>query len=176
VISTEREPSVTEAEEEEAPPFFKEVKATADELIADLISKLDPYDFQDLVAAVLQGMGFRTISSPPGRDRGVDIEAHPDAFGFEQPLIKVQVKHRKEAVGGPEVREFLGALRNADNGLYVSTSGFKGDAKKEADASHKHVKLMDRDNFIQLLLENYEALDPEQKAKVPLRKVWVPAE
>jgi restriction system protein len=38
------------------------------------------------------------------------------------------------------------------------------------------VTLLDRDAFIRILLEHYETLDPEFKAKVPLRKVWVPAE
>jgi len=168
-----KEPAVPEEEE---PPFFDEVKAKADELIADLISRLDPYDFQDLVAAVLQSMAFRTVSAPPGADRGVDIVAHPDPFGFERPLIKVQVKHRQGPVGGPEMRSFLGALRSGDNGLYVSTGGFTRDATLETERSRESVALLDRDSFIQLMLEHYEALDPEYKARVPLRKVWVPAE
>jgi hypothetical protein len=29
---------------------------------------------------------------------------------------------------------------------------------------------------IRLVLEHYEDLDPECKAQIPLRKVWVPAE
>jgi restriction system protein len=169
------EPALAD-EEEEAPPFFDEVKAKADELIADLISHLDPYDFQDLVAAVLRAMGFRAVSSPPGADRGVDIVAHPDPFGFERPRIKVQVKHRQATVGGPDVRGFLGTLRSGDNGLYVSTGGFTRDAILEAERSREPVMLLDRDDFIRILLEHYEALDSEYKAKVPLRKVWVPAE
>jgi restriction system protein len=163
-------------EEEEAPPFFDEVKARADELIADLISRLDPYDFQDLVAAILRAMGFRTISSPPGPDRGIDIVAHPDPFGFERPRIKAQVKHRQGTAGGPDVRGFLGTLRPGDNGLYVSTGGFTRDATLEAERSREPVTFLDRDGFIRILLEHYEALDSEYKAKVPLRKVWVPAE
>ncbi|HEC34577.1 MAG TPA: hypothetical protein ENI37_07665 [Chloroflexi bacterium] len=163
------------SEEEEAPPFFEETKVKADELIADLISHLDPYDFQDLVAAVLRAMGLRAVSVPPGPDRGVDIVVHPDPFGFERPRIKVQVKHRKGTAGGPELRSFLGTLRSDDNGLYVSTGGFTRDAKLEAERSREPVKLLDRDDFIRLLLEHYEVLDPEFKAKVPLRKVWVPA-
>ena len=163
-------------EEEETPPFFDEVKAQADELIADLISQLDPYDFQDLVAGVLRAMGFRAVSSPPGPDRGIDIIAHPDPFGFERPRIKVQVKHRQGSVGGPEMRSFLGTLRAGDSGLYVSTGGFTRDAMLEAERSREPVKLLDRDDFIRLLLEHYEVLDSEFKAQVPLRKVWVPAE
>lgn len=29
------------------------------------------------------------------QDGGVDVLAHKDAFGFENPIIKEQVKHRK---------------------------------------------------------------------------------
>jgi restriction system protein len=163
-----------DAEEEEAPPFYEEVSAKATELIADLISGLDPYDFQDLVAAVLRAMGFRAISSNPGRDLGVDIIAHPDALGFDRPRIKVQVKHRKDSSTGPEMRSFLGALRTGDSGLYVSTGGFTSDAKSAAENSREPVTLLDRDGFIRLLLEYYEVLEPEHKSKVPLRKVWVP--
>jgi restriction system protein len=161
---------------EEAPPFYQEVRAKADELVADLISRLDPYDFQDLVAAVLEAMGFQAKSSPPGRDRGVDIIAHPDAFGFEKPRIKVQVKHRKGPATGPEMRSFMGVLSMGENGLFVSTGGFTHDATIEAERSREPVKLLDRDDFIQLLLENYEALAAEFKARVPLVKVWLPTE
>jgi restriction system protein len=166
----------TAPEEDEAIPFDKEVKAKADELIADLISHLDGYDFQDLVAGVLQAMDFQATSSPPGPDRGVDIVAHPDPFGFEHPRIKVQVKHRKGSVGGPEIRSFLAVLRSGDNGLYVSTGGFTRDAMLEAKSFREPVTLLNRDGFISLLLEYYEALSPEYKARVPLRKMWIPVE
>ena len=164
-----------EEEEEETPPFYEETKAQADELIADLISHLDPYDFQDLVAALLRAMGYRAVSTAPGPDRGVDIIAHPDALGFERPRVKAQVKHRTSTVGGPEMREFIATLRDGENGLYVSTGGFTRDAEIEARGAREPVTLLDRDNFIRLLLEHYEELESEYKAQVPLRKVWVPA-
>ncbi len=163
-------------EEDESPPFFQDVSDKANELIADLVSHLDPYDFQDLVAAILRAMGYRAVSSPPGRDRGIDIVAHPDALGFERPRIKVQVKHRKNSTSGPEMRSFLGALRAGDNGLFVSTGGFTNDAKTEAGQAHEPVTILDRDGFIKLMLEHYEAMEPEFQSKVPLRKVWLPTE
>lgn len=166
-------PPLHEAEAE--PPFIDEVKAKADELIADLVSGLAPYDFQDMVAALLRAMGFQAVSAPPGPDRGVDIVAHPDAFGFGRPRIKVQVKHRGGAVGGPELRSFLGTLREDDNGLYVSTGGFTNEARLAAEHSRHPLSLLDRDDLIRLLLEHYEALEPEFKARVPLRRVWLPA-
>jgi predicted Mrr-cat superfamily restriction endonuclease len=51
----------------------------------------------------------------PGRDRGIDILAYPDALGFERSRIKVQVKHRRDKASGPEMRSFLGALRTGVN-------------------------------------------------------------
>jgi restriction system protein len=174
-LATGQKPKIAE-EEEEAPPFFEEVKAQADELVADMISRLDPYDFQDLVAELLRALGFRAVSASAGPDRGVDIVAHPDALGFERPRIKAQVKHRKTSTGGPEMRSFIATLREGESGLYVSTGGFTTDAKAEAQRAREPVTLLDRDDFIRLLLEHYEDLDPEYKAQIPLRKVWVPTE
>ncbi len=171
----EKQPEEVE-EEEEAPPFVDEVKAQSDELIADRISELDWHDFQDLVAGTLEALGFTAVSSSPGPDKGVDVVAHPDALGFEDPHIKVQVKHRKGKAGGPGVREFLGTLKGEERGLYVSTGGFTSDARHAAEGARQRVTLLDRDDFIQLLLDNYESLESEFKGMVPLRKVWVPSE
>jgi restriction system protein len=158
-LATGQKPEVPE-EEEEALPFFEEVKAQADGLVAEL----------------LRALGFRAFSTSAGRDRGVDIVAHPDPLGFERPRIKAQVKHRKDSVGGPEMRSFIATLRDGENGLYVSTGGFTRDAEVEAQGAREPVTLLDRDDFIRLLLEHYEDLDPQYKARIPLRKVWVPAE
>lgn len=162
-------------EEEETPPYHEEVESTADEMIADIISDLDAYDFQDLVAAVLRAMGFKARSVGKGPDGGVDIIAHPDALGFEQPRIKVQVKHKNQAIGAPEVRAFIGVLQQGDKGLFVSTGDFTTQAKREAGTGAQPLTLLNRSAFIDLLLENYEKLDPEFQAQVPLRKVWIPA-
>lgn len=34
--------------------------------------------------------------------------------------------------------------------------------------------LIDRDDFIELLIENYGAIEPEYQALVPLRPVYIP--
>ncbi len=82
--------------------LYPETVARADELISDILAKIGPYDFQDLVAAALRAMGLRTKVSPPGPDGGKDIVAHPDAFGFSEPVIKMQVKHTKDSMGAPD--------------------------------------------------------------------------
>jgi len=165
----------TPVEPEEVIPYSEEVKSRSEELIADLISALDAYEFQDLVAGVLEAMDFRTKTSDPGRDHGIDIVATKDPLGFEPPRIKVQVKHRNSKQGGPEIRSFFSTLDPGDFGIFVSTGGFTTDAKTEALRTAGRLSLLDRDDFIELMLEYYEKIDPGIRASVPLVKVWLPA-
>lgn len=168
-------PQTEQAEIADEPPFYDNVKASADELIADTIVKLDPYEFQDLVAAVLRAMGLKAKSVPPGPDGGVDIVAHPDEFGFSDPRIKVQVKRTTSgSIAADTVRAFIGTLRPGEKGLFVTTSEFTKDAKRAASESQHAITLFDRDAFIEWMLKHFEKLVPEFQAKVPLKQLWVP--
>lgn len=171
----EGEPRKTEESEDEVVDFYAEVKEQSDELISDAISKLDPYEFQDLVAGVLRAMGLRTKVSPPGPDHGIDIVAHPDHFGFEEPRIKVQVKHRQQTVGGGDMRNFIATVREGEKGLFVSTGGYTKDAETEARTADRPITYLDRDQFVDLLLEHYEKMEPELQTMIPLKKVYIPA-
>ncbi len=159
---------------EEQVSFYEDTQSKADELVSDIIARIAPYDFQDLVAALLRAMGFRTTVSPPGPDGGKDIVAHPDALGFEQPRIKVQVKHTKASVGAPDIRSFRSTVAPGEKGLFVSTGGFTSEAKREPEKAGQSLTLMDRDQFVDLLTEYYEKLEPEYQAMVPLKKVYIP--
>lgn len=154
--------------------FYEDTRAKADELISDVLAKIAPYDFQDLVAALLRAMGFRTKVSPPGPDGGKDIVASPDPLGFEQPRIKVQVKHTKSGTGAPDIRSFRSVIAPGEKGLFVSTGGFTNEAKREPEKAGQPLTLMERDEFVDLLTEYYEELEPEFQAMVPLKKVYIP--
>jgi len=175
LLEGERPPEAEE-KEEESPPFHEDVEAKSEELISDLISKIDPHDFEQLVAAVLEAMGYYTKVSDPGPDKGIDIIAHPDSLGFESPLIKVQVKQRKSSTGRPEMQQFSGTVRNGEKALFVSTGGFTKGAEEVARNSTPRISLLDRDGFIDLLLKNYEKIDSEEKTLLPLKKIYVPLE
>ena len=156
--------------------FAADVQAKADEMISDLLYRIDAYEFQKLVASVLQAMGFRTKVSPPGPDGGVDIRAFPDAFGFQAPRIRVQVKHRKGQATQQEVQQFAGATNASGenyNGLFVSTGGFTSHAIREAE-KHPNITLVDRESFVNFLLEHYDKLEPQYQAMVPLQRVYIP--
>ena len=83
-------------------------QTTRDWLIATLATRYKGHPFAEFCAQLLEAMGYRTQLSPPGRDRGVDIVAHKDPLGLEQPLIKVQCKSSEGQVGDVRALRALG--------------------------------------------------------------------
>ena len=138
------------------------------------LDKLDWDEMQELVAGMLRAMGYKTKVSPAGPDRGKDIVASPDGFGFESPRIVVEVKHRNAAMGADSIRSFLGGRHKDDKGLYVSTGGFTKDAQYEADRASIPISLMDLDGLVDGVLEHYEKMDAGVRAMIPLAKVYWP--
>lgn len=132
------------------------------------------YEMQDLVAALLRGMGYYTpFVAPKGKDGGVDVVAYQDPLGVKIPRIKVQVKHKESAATVQEVRELMGLLqKDGDVGMFVSTGGFTADAKQTARTSQTHVELIDLERFIGLWQEFYAKLTDEDKDLLRLRPIY----
>ena len=156
--------------------IFEEMKSKAKEFIKDKVIALDWDEMQQIIAGTLRAMGYKTRISPHGSDRGKDIVASPDGLGLEQPRIVVEVKHRPNSqMGSQEIRSFLGGRHKDDKGLYVSTGGFTKDAKYEADRASIPLTLMDIDDLVDLIIENYEDLDMETRTLLPLTRVYWPS-
>jgi restriction system protein len=152
------------------------IEAIAFERIKDQINQLDWEEMQELVAGILRAMNYKTQVSPPGSDLGRDILASPDGFGFEQPRIVVEVKHRKGTIGSQELRSFLGGRHKDDRGLYVSTGGFTKDARYEADRSSIPLILWTLEEVTKALLDHYEQVDSRTRTLVSLRTFYAPAD
>ena len=177
-IAEGRTPEVPALDEEPAvdPTTIREdISGQARELIKDKMLQLSWEQMQDLVAGVLRAMGYKTRVSPPGPDKGQDVLASPDGWGFEQPRIRVQVKHKQGTIGAPEMRSFIGGLRSGDRGLYVSTGGFTKEAKYEAERASTSITQVSIDELAELLIQNYDNIDSETRALIPLAKVYWPA-
>ncbi|MDD4358293.1 MAG: restriction endonuclease [Candidatus Pacebacteria bacterium] len=139
-----------------------------------LISK-NPYEFQDIVAALLRAMGYYTpFVSPKGRDGGIDVIAYQDPLGTKTPRIKVQVKHRPDAaIAVDEIRQLVGLLNdNGDVGLFITSGRFTSEAENFSRTSHKHIELIDFEKFITLWQEFYDKLTDEDKNRLPLYKIY----
>jgi len=159
--------------EEELDEIKDEVIERAHEFIKDKLINLSWDMMQDFVAGLLRAMGYITIVSEKGPDRGKDIIASPDGLGLEDPRIKVEVKHRSGSMGPQEVRSFIGSIRN-EKGIYVSTGGFTKEAKYEAERSDKPITLVDLDTLVWITTQYYDKFDSEAKAILPLKKVFWP--
>lgn len=138
------------------------------------LTTMDPYEFQDLVAALLQAMGYHVgWVSPPGPDRGIEIVAYTDPLGATGPRIKVQVKRRQEKTGVDGLRSFLAVLGEHDVGLFISAGGFTSEAEREGrDQQNRRITLIDLEALFELWTDHYEQIDDADKSLLPLRPVY----
>lgn len=153
---------------------FEEAEEQAWREIEQYLRGMKPYDFQDLVAALLRAMGYHvTWVAPPGRDGGIDILAYTDPLGTRPPRIKVQVKREKESISVEGLRSFMAVLGDDDVGLFVSTGGFTKNAAEEARTQEKRkVTLIDLEALFDLWVEHYSKLSDDARRHLPLRPIY----
>lgn len=163
-----------DAEKVEEESLLERYKEEAFEITKDRINRLDWDELQELVAGLLRAMGYKTRVAAPGPDRGVDIMASPDGFGFESPRIMVEVKHRGDSIGAQEIRSFIGGRHKDDKGMYVSTGGFTKEARYEAERANIPVFLMDLNELVKALYRHYESMDIDSQSLIPLKKIYWP--
>lgn len=162
-------------ETEGAADLRRDMIERAHEFLKDRILQLSPNDLEELIASLLRAMGYRARVTPQGPDRGRDVVASPDGLGLQEPRIAAEVKHRpRQAMGAPDIRSFLGALRSTDRGLFVSSGGFTREAKYEAERAAIPITLIDLDDLASLVTEHYEAFSTDGRALLPLSRVYWP--
>jgi restriction system protein len=174
-LNYESAQEIHESEKSDLAQLKDDVVSRSKEFIKDIIANLIWQDVERLVAGLLKCLGYKTRFTSKGPDLGSDIIASPDELALEEPRIKVEVKKRsKEKVGAPDIRNFIGGLRGHHKGIFVTTSGFTKEAQYEAERANFAITLIDSDWLVELIISNYETLDPEIKALVPLRKIYWP--
>jgi restriction system protein len=153
---------------------FEEAEEAAWSEIENYMQNMPPYDFQNLVAALLRAMGYHVSwIAPPGPDKGMDILAHTDPLGTSVPRIKVQVKRRADKISADGLRSFMAILGDQDVGIFVSTGGFTADASSEARTQERRkVTLIDSEKLFDLWVENYDKIEESDKRLLPLKPVY----
>jgi restriction system protein len=156
--------------------------ADLEELGRDQIAKLISAKFKGhgltrLVEAILQAQGYTTYRSPEGADGGADILAGSGPLGFGNPSLCVEVKSEDKPIDRPTVDKLLGAVSKfgADQGLFVSWSGFKTNVQKELATSFFKVRLWTQKELLEQLFVHYDDLDEDLKAELPLKRIWTVA-
>jgi restriction system protein len=155
-----------------------DIGALAQDQIGRLIAaRFKGHDLTRLVEAILKAQGYTTYLSPEGPDGGVDILAGAGPLGFDRPRLCVEVKSLSSPVDRPTVDKLLGAVSKfqADQGLFVSWSGFKSNVQKELAASFFKVRLWGQKEILDYLFAHYDHLDDDIKAELPLKRIWTVA-
>ena len=149
------------------------LESDAREGIRQCIVSKSPYEFQDMVAALLRAMKYyKPFIAPKGKDGGIDIIAYLDPLGAQTPRIKVQVKHKPDtSIGASDIRALLGVLRAGDIALFVTSGTFSSDARNTSTSSREFIRLIDGDEFIDMWQEYYDKMSDEDKNMLPLKRI-----
>jgi restriction system protein len=171
-----RPDTVSEVEDEgpDATSAIEEAEESAWSEIEKYLQNMPPYDFQNLVAALLRAMGYHVSwIAPPGPDKGIDILAHTDPLGTSNPRIKVQVKRRADKINAEGLRSFMAVLGDQDVGIFVSTGGFTSEAESEARTQERRtVTLVDLEKLFDLWVLHYQKVADADKRLLPLKSVY----
>jgi len=170
----EEEPDDLEDQVEGIRISYEQASEDAWAEITDHLQRIDPYEFQELVADLLKAMGYHVSwIAPKGKDYGVDIIAYTDPLGATKPRIKVQVKRRSDAIGVEGLRAFMSVLGEDDLGIFVSSGGFSKDADDQARLQERRkVTLIDQSRLLDLWVEHYGKLSQEAQQRMPLRPIY----
>lgn len=170
--SPEEEPNDETAEKDNAMNLDL-LESDAREGIRQFIISKSPYEFQDMVAALLRAMDYHTpFIAPKGKDGGIDIIAYLDPLGAKTPRIKVQVKHKPEtAIGASEVRALSGVLKAGDIALFVTSGTYSADARNAASGNDKFIRLIDGNDFIDMWQKYYDKMTDDDKNMLPWKRI-----
>jgi restriction system protein len=153
----------------------RDLEQDARDQITDLIRRrFKGHGLARIVDAILRTQGLATRVSPPGPDGGVDIVASGGAMGFDHPRIAVQVKSSDGPAGADILRALKGTMSdyNAEQGLLVSWGGFKSTLHAEARTGYFRIRLWDQGDLMDAVFANYDRLDDDLKAELPLKRIW----
>jgi restriction system protein len=175
IKQTNQSSEAEDANDEEADPDFEELGHT--QIIKLIEAKFKGHNLTRLVTAILNAQGYTCWQSPDGADGGADILAGDGPMGFGNQRICVEVKSGDGLVDRPTVDKLMGAMTkfNAPQGLFVAWGGFKSNVQKELASSFFRVRLWTQHDLLEQLFLNYERLDEEIKAELPLKRIWTVA-
>lgn len=169
-------PSHSDADHDAEGSIDIDIEEEAAVQVEKLIKRVFPeHEMERLVEAILKAQGYTVYHSPKGPDKGIDLLAAPGPLGFGTPRICVQVKSGGGTTDRPTLDQLIGTMQNvqAEQGLLVSWGGFTKDVESERAKQFFKVRLWDRTRLIEEVLEHYEKLDSDIKAKLPLKRIWI---
>lgn len=134
----------------------------ADQLLTRILGQ-EPVFFEQAVLDLLIAMGYggaegsatRTqLSSDGGIDGGIDGIVDQDALGLSRIYVQAKRYAEDNAIGRPAIQAFVGALagNQANQGVFITTSRFSGEAQTYADQVPTRIVLIDGQKLTRLMI------------------------
>ncbi|WP_280479858.1 restriction endonuclease [Nocardia asiatica] len=119
------------------------------------LSRIEPHEFEYLIAHLYSAMGFDVTVTPPGGDGGRDVIARTTQRGGKQKLLIECKRYRKPVVGVREARALLGVVshEHASGGVLVTTGRCTRGVHALAEANDR-VDYIDGEKLVRLLNEH----------------------
>lgn len=104
------------------------------------LDKLDPFEFELLVAERFAEDGFQTTVTKKSGDYGIDVWIEKDE---RRGAIQCKRYSKENKVGRPEIQSFAGALQSesADFGIFITTGVFAENALEAVQRLHPRVPI-----------------------------------
>ncbi len=134
------------------------ISSLNDSLASELLNMIlehDPYVFEEIVVKLLEVMGYGVGEvTSKSNDGGIDGIITADPLGFESIYTQAKRYSPSNKVGAPEIQGFIGALRNANKGVFITTSSFQPAAVDVANSClYAKIKLIDGEELINLMIK-----------------------
>lgn len=166
--------SAVELDESTQSNVAESVEETTDDYILKRLKRsLNPYEFEEFVAHLLQCMGYFSRVTSRSGDSGIDVIAHRDELGFEPPIIKVQCKQIESSIGSPDIQKLSGAIQAGEFGLFITLGSYTTGAFAE-ERARPNIRLIGGNELADLILRHYPKFSQKWKDIIQLKQVYVP--
>ncbi|WP_419762636.1 restriction endonuclease [Defluviimonas aestuarii] len=71
------------------------------------------------------------------------------------------------------MNQLLGTLGEGEYGLFVCLGSFSR-AASDLERNRAKLRLVDGEDFVEMVLENYPSLSPRYRSTIPLKNIYVP--
>lgn len=138
-----------------------ELNQTLAEELIEAMFAMDPYKFEGLVVELLMSMGYGGFRGDAAQvtkksnDEGIDGVINEDRLGLDVIYIQAKRYKRESTIGRKEIQSFVGALagKQANKGVFITTSGFKKTAIEYAASVSQKLILIDGERLSELMIE-----------------------
>lgn len=150
-------PEVKSGKSSELRRLAKGIRNEAKQRLAEFLSTMNPFKFEELIKFLLEEMGYSDVeTTSPTNDKGVDVVANIE-LGISSVREVVQVKRHKGNINRRVLDQLRGSLHrfNAVRGTIITTGGYsKGTVDAAFERGAAPITLIDGEKLLDLLIQN----------------------